>query len=471
MCESLKSGKKDNLLPESGSRREMLKSLGIGTIGMLMSPFLFGNGMFFGSGGRQGTTKVAATQTNSYLRHIIRQKVQHLFEALGGIDDIIKPGDKVGIKINLTGGSGWANHSQLQGVDIRECAWTHPEVLRAVGELLVDSGISGNDIYLVEALWDMNSYNLFGYLDVQQQLGANLVNLNSPSPYPDFVHVPTGNQPFYYNTIILNPILEELDAYISIPKMKHHWEAGMTHSMKNQVGIVPLAHYQMPNGSGIRSKLHYEGGEIGYHLPRSICDLDMARAVTLAIIDGVKNAVGGEGPWNQLFTPAAYNLLLAGKDAVATDSIASMVMGQNPENEHFERPPGGFCDNHLFLANQKGMGTNKLQDIELVGDGAGGIFGIDDISVSNRQQIQLYQNYPNPFNGTTTFDIYLPEPEIITISIISVSGQVIEEIAEGHFDRGKHEFSWNSGNLPAGPYFFQLKAKGYTQMRKMIKGE
>jgi hypothetical protein len=39
-------------------------------------------------------------------------------------------------------------------------------------------------------------------------------------------------------------------------------------------------------------------------------------------IDSIKNAVGGEGAWNPTFQTAEYNVLIAGKDPVATDSVA-----------------------------------------------------------------------------------------------------------------------------------------------------
>jgi hypothetical protein len=44
----------------------------------------------------------------------------------------MKTGSTVAIKINLTGGSYWADHPKLNGVDVRKCMWNHPEVLRAV---------------------------------------------------------------------------------------------------------------------------------------------------------------------------------------------------------------------------------------------------------------------------------------------------------------------------------------------------
>ena len=142
------------------SRRGFLQSVGAGLAGLyattsgLLNPVqVFGH-----NNGPDYETQVAATLSDNYDPLFVKERVAHLFDSIGGINDIISPGDKVVIKINLTGGSDTVGHENLQGVDIREAVWTHPAVLQAVGELLIDSGINGNDIYIVEAIWDMYSY-------------------------------------------------------------------------------------------------------------------------------------------------------------------------------------------------------------------------------------------------------------------------------------------------------------------------
>jgi len=450
------------------SRRSFIGTLGASVVGFyaatsgILNPLKgFGN-----NSGLEYTTQVAATLADTYETSIIRDKVERLFESLGGISDIVSPGDKVAVKINLTGGMNCANHENLQGVDVREAAWTHPEVLRAVGELLVDSGVSGNDICIVEAIWDMNSYTGFGYQDVQNYLGAQFVNLNEPDPYPDFENTPTGGDYFFYDHFIFNRILNEVDAFVSIPKMKHHYDAALTHGMKNLIGISPLDHYMMPDQQGWRSKLHFEGGDVGYHLPRAICDLNMARPVNLVVNDGIKNAVGGEGPWNPTFQPAEYGLLLAGKDPVATDSIATYVMGTNPESAEVQRPSGLYADNQLYLAKQKDLGTNLMSEIELVGDGADSILGIHEIEAGNK--FKLYQNYPNPFVLNTVIPFYLPHKGNVNITIINPSGRVVQTLLNTSLPAGKHEIKWNSMELKGGMYYCMMNFEGKVQSRAMV---
>jgi uncharacterized protein (DUF362 family) len=454
------------------TRRDFMAIMGLTTAGLIIRKTGMAQPLKVLSGSNSGRylTQVAATKHDNYEQAEITQKIQYLFEQLGGISDIVGPGDKVGIKINLTGGSGWANDPNLQGVDIRECAWTHPTVLQAVGELLIDLGVTPSDIYIVEGLWDDASYDNYGYLDVQQYLGAQMVNLNFAAPYPSFANISTGNDPFFYNSFILNQILADVDVFISIPKMKHHYKAGTTQSMKNLIGTVPLDFYQMPGNKGTRSALHDEGGPTSYHLPRSICDLNMARPVHLAVIDGIRNAVGGEGPWNPTFTPSVYNFLLAGKDPVATDSIATLIMGQDPELEQLETPDGLNCDNHLWLAHQKGMGTNVLSEIEIVGDGAGSILGVDEQGgiPGLTDSPRLYPNYPNPFRSYTSFKYYMPGDERVILEILEPSGKSIVTLEDGWKAKGEHVSGWSARNMPAGLYICRLTSNGRSVIRKIM---
>jgi hypothetical protein len=250
------------------------------------------------------------------------------------------------------------------------------------------------------------------------------------APYTDFIVKSTGSDYFFYDSFIFNGILDDIDVFVSIPKMKQHYTAGVTHSMKNLIGSTPLSYYQMPNQQGTRSKLHVEGGDAGSDLPRSICDLNMARPIHLAVIDGIKNAVGGEGPWNPTFEPHEDYYLLAGKNAVSTDSIASYIMGNDPEPAQLLRPDGTFCDNHLLLASQKGLGTNIMSEIELVGDGASSILGINenDNNISGENPIILYQNYPNPFRLSTTIRYYLHDSCQVSLVIYNLRGQEISRL-------------------------------------------
>jgi uncharacterized protein (DUF362 family) len=457
--------------PKNISRRKFINTLGATTAGLLIAPYVRSDNIFaYGHDALSPfVSMVGITRADKYERSFVREKVELLFESIGGISDVVKPGDKVALKINLVGGSGSAYSTMHRGKNITETMWTHPEVLRAVGELLLDEGIRGEDLYIVEALWDNASYNNFGYRNVQESLGAQFVDLDKKEPYDDFMDLPVGEHKYFYDSFTCNRILDEIDVYISIGKMKQHYEAGVTHSIKNQVGIVPKDFYTLPGNTGNRSALHYEGGNIRTHLPKAICDLFLARPVHLSIVDGIMSANGGEGVWNPTFVPAEYNILLAGKDPVATDSIASYLMGNDPEADTLRIPRGEYSDNYLKMLSELGYGTNKINQIEVVGDGADLITSApSEYNENIPDRIVLSDNFPNPFNNSTTIKFYLPEQQYTTIKLYSVSGREIDTLVEGIVPAGQHVMQWTANNLASGVYFYVMAAGGFRESKKMI---
>jgi len=152
----------------------------------------------------------------------------------------------------------------------------------------------------------------------------------------------------------MNQILADINCYVSIPKLKHHAEAGLTCSLKNQVGTVPKQLYTIPTNTGRRQKIHNPTGDSSAsYLPRSICDLNAARPVHLAVVDAIKNSKGGEGVWITTFEPYESHALFAGKDPVATDSIGAFLMGLDCERRLSPCLAEGTCDNYLYLAESK----------------------------------------------------------------------------------------------------------------------
>jgi len=307
-------------------------------------------------------SRVALTRVDSYDRALIRQQVEVLLDGIGGLGDVVGPGDRVAIKVNLTGGSGFGSP---KGVFPTESYVTHPETVRALGELLWDAG--AGEIYIVEGLFDAKSYSRWGYVDMADALGATLIDLNSPAPYSDFALTPVGAGAFIYETFDFNHILEEVDVFVSVTKIKCHWYAGVTLSIKNLVGLVPMSHYQLNARDTFRSALHGPTDDVTRaRLPRVILDLFRARPIDLALLDGIKTVEGGEGPWIECFNPVQPGVMLAGKEPLALDAVAAAVMGFDPTADYPDAP---FLrgENHLNLAYGLGLGTNRLEEIGVVG--------------------------------------------------------------------------------------------------------
>jgi len=306
------------------------------------------------------TPKVAIAQAKSYDRNLIKQKIQSLLDGIGGLGDLVKTGDRVALKVNLTGGM---HFSPPVGFTAAESYITHPVIVEALGELLIDSGVE--KVYIVEAVYDQESYPAWGYEQMAKGLGATLVDLNTPAPFSDFVKTPTGPSWFIYEDFLLNPVLTEIDTFISIAKMKCHFNCGVTLSMKNLIGLAPYTHYRLSDDHWWRSAFHGEGEQAYIRLPRVILDMNRARPIHLALIDGVMTADGGEAPRGG-FRPVQPGLLLAGKDSVAVDCVTSAAMGFDPLANP-PKPPFIRSENYLTIAGKLGMGTNDLGGVKVIG--------------------------------------------------------------------------------------------------------
>jgi uncharacterized protein (DUF362 family) len=308
--------------------------------------------------------RVATANVSTYDYQALRQNIESMFNALGGISDIVG-GKTVGMKVNLTGGSG---SSSVNAYPVPPCElyWTHPEVVKVVGELAKDAGAS--KIYIVEAIYDTKSYTGYGFQDAADYLGATLIDLNATDPYADFVERPVGAGWLIYEKFTQNALLNDIDCFISLPKTKQHALAGFTNAMKNLVGSTPLGVYGPGQGSRTQ-QLHghrkeFEGNSIS-NLRRVVLDLSNATKIHLTVSDAIKTTLGSEGPWNRDLVPATFNKLIASKDVVAAESVSCQAIGFDPmaadDTDVFK---GGI--NYLRLAQEKGMGTYDLAQIEVV---------------------------------------------------------------------------------------------------------
>lgn len=307
---------------------------------------------------------VAIVKAENYARKLVRQQVQAALDAIGGIGDVIPSGASVALKVNLTGGTVCP---LTHGVRRTESYWTHPEVVRALGELLRDAG--AKKLYIVEGIFSADSYVNGGYDEVARSIDAMLVDLNSPEPSKAYSNMAVGSGWLIYEKFTFNPILDNVDAFVSLPKMKCHWCCGVTIAMKNLVGLAPMLRYCRAPDDGGRSALHVgrDGKEdFKSRLPRVIVDLNRARPVHLSLVDGIITTDGGENGWVEGTQLQRPQVLIAGKNVVATDAVATAVMGFDPTAE-YPNVPFLRAENHLNIAQSLGLGTNRLEEVEVKG--------------------------------------------------------------------------------------------------------
>ena len=80
----------------------------------------------------------------------------------------------------------------------------------------------------------------------------------------------------------------------------------------------------------------------------------------------------------------------------------------------------------------------------------------------------LLGNYPNPFNPTTTISFNLPEAQPVRLAVYNVLGQLVQVLADGPMEAGRHEVRFLADNLPSGLYLARLASPSGVIVRSML---
>jgi hypothetical protein len=293
------------------------------------------------------------------------------------------------MKLNLNAGPS----SRLGHLPLGDSHWPHPRLIGAVMHLMTRAGASR--IRLLECEWEARPDPL-----EESLLEANwdLSLFTSAAPRVDFVNtnglgpdqrfsrfrVPGGG--LLFPAYDLHHSYEDCDVFVSIAKFKDHSTTGVTIAMKNLFGMTPLTIYGTGAGKDVarggRMEIMHAGSaqpgqgalpevdpksprDDRYRLPRAVVDLNAARPVHLAVIDGVRTMAGSQSPGPNV-QPVSPGVLLAGTNVVTTDVVATMVMNYDPMAERGQVPFEN-CDSKFKLAEQVGLGTRDPKRIEIIG--------------------------------------------------------------------------------------------------------
>lgn len=334
--------------------------------------------------------RVAVVRCRSYGPEV-RAALAQCFDLLGGIGALVK-NKTVSIKVNLTG----TNFTSFLERPVGETYMTHYATVAALAGLLFEAGARrvrfaestqsrselGSTLALAD--WDTKALQALGRVEFE-----NTRNLGTGKSYAH-LRVPTGG--YMFSGFEFNRAYVDTDVMISLAKLKNHLTAGVTLSMKNLFGLTPNALYGGEAGNEDatdgRGPLHSSSGyeklqlpglkpgiislDATWRVPRIVADICAARPVHLAIIDGISSMSGGEGPWCGEAGPLKVTtpgVLIAGLNPVSTDAVGTAVMGYANPRAARGTKPFHFCDNHLLLAEQAGVGTADLAQIDLRGLG------------------------------------------------------------------------------------------------------
>jgi len=252
-----------------------------------------------------------------------KQPSKMIQKALGLIraNELIKPDDKVLIKPNYV----VAEHPST-GITtdsrVVECLIAFARSL-GVEDIVVGEGGAGDT---------ERAFDVVGIRDVTRSLKVGLVNLNKDSRIQ--VRVP---QALALHQIGIAETALKSTRIINVPTLKVHHIALVTLCMKNLMGLI------------IPKMIMHS------HINEKIVDLAslFKGKVKINIVDGL---VGSEVD-EVNGSPVKMNLIIAGQDMVAVDTVATAVMGIDPNKVKY-----------LTLAQETGLGVSNLEEIEVLGE-------------------------------------------------------------------------------------------------------
>jgi len=347
------------------SRRDFLKKMGNAVI---LAVFPSHIGACGGDGqGEDVTNKkrysVYISKFSSYSEETydsLKNTTGEMVETLYNKNPFFSRGDKVSIKVNLVGST------DCLGMSANLTYVTNPIVVKALGEILIDLGASS--LFIIEgATQPSDSLQVFselGYDEAASYLGAQLIDLNKPDPYSSF-HEATIEDGLVYSTIMAHEHLFETDCLISVAKLKCHSMAGVTLSLKNLIGFLPIQEYGL-DGTGSRIE-YVHAPDPTTQIPYNIIDLARLFPIDFAFIDGITAIDKGEGPWAEGISYVTPGVLIAGNNSVATDSVGTFIMEFDPTTV-YPNSPFVNCYNHIQLATDYNVGSNILDEIEILGE-------------------------------------------------------------------------------------------------------
>ena len=254
----------------------------------------------------------------------IRAKVENAVNLVGGIRDIVQPGQTVLI-----------NPSWVTTVTKREqAAITLPEVTRAVADIVKDAGAKA--IIAESSAIGVDSEKVIsesGYQELRD-IGYEVIDLKQTQK--TIIPIKDGK---ILKEIESYKLVEEVDAIFSVPKLKTHDQMELTISIKNLKGLL---------SDKFKREFHQKG------VFEACVDWFSALRPSLAIVDAIY-CQEGLGP---IFGKTIeMDLIVAGRDLVAVDAVCGYIAGFSPEEVAITRE-----------ATVRGLGVSAREDIKVVGE-------------------------------------------------------------------------------------------------------
>lgn len=213
-----------------------------------------------------------------------------------GAEEVIAPGDKVAIKVNIGG-----------GIDGVPSSYTEPLIVEGIAKAVRSLGA---EPFVCEA--DMRTISMTekklrkrGYYEILQRNKIPFVNL-STGPIVEF-HPLDLDFPLPLPWCLLDPSVK----IISAPMPKHHWECGITVSQKNMYGAIAER----------RKSIYHRKYEL---IDKVVAAAARAMTPDLNIVAATKLGAG-LGP--HFCIPIRFNRIVVAKDMLRCDKFVSEILG------------------------------------------------------------------------------------------------------------------------------------------------
>lgn len=436
------------------SRRDFLKYIGVGTLGLFVNPKIPVTG-------NKSISRVSdvvqcfdenATIGSTINGSVVQVMIDESIKTITGINDV---------------GEAWksvfpgVNESSVISIKVN-AAWypipTHPIFVDCIinGLIQMQFGVNyfkKNNVII----WDRTDSDLSsaGYTiydgndpDTVRCFGSSHAGVGYDTNVLLRVDYPGGSYTKYPSRIIT--MLS--DFLINIPVLKNHTTAQVTLNLKNHFGSI-----DQPVGNPLHNS--YCNPSIP-SLNQQIRDVIVPNNIEkIFIIDAlygsVVNGPIGNPDWNP-------KKLIMSMDPVACD-----YQGWNIINE--ERTGTGYSEipwpiYHIQTAEQSpyNLGTTDINLIEIINP-----TGIDEAK-ANRLSTNALKVHPNPFKQKTNIAFNLKNPSSVYLDLIDPSGRVVQNIFSGHLRPGHHVLNINThSRLTAGIYFIRLYKQGKAGYSKV----
>ncbi len=242
---------------------------------------------------------VSLLRARSYAIDEVHTHIEALLAPLGGIEAVVKPGDRVLLKPNLLTGAR----------PTKECV-TRPEIVYCVAELVK---AAGGQPFLGDSPAFGSAHGVAkacGYLPWMEKAGIPIRELHGQR-YATAAHGELAH-------LLLSKEVMNADVVINLPKVKSHMQLTLTLGVKNLFGCVP---------GKMKAWWHMEAGKDRDRFGTMLVETARAIAPQLTIVDGI---LGHEGNGPSGGEPRTLGLLGASHDVFALDRALVDILQINP---------------------------------------------------------------------------------------------------------------------------------------------